>query len=445
LSKLARPLTLGYALGQFGAQMGRDVPASLLLFFMTQHLGLAPALAGLAILLPKLWVIAGDLLVGIASDRTRGRWGRRRPYLLAGALLSSLGFVWVFSVPAGPSPTLTAVYVASIYLLLSTGLSLFGVPYLAMASELTPDPAERTRLLSFRQIFLLLGVFVGLAGAPLIIERFGGAVQGYRAMGLVLGLAIGTSMLATWHTTRRAVLVGGGSSANVWNDFRAAFSSRAFVLVIASNITQCLNAGAGAAASPYFVTLTLGFDFGIFSQYIAYTMVAAILCPPLWVRLANRIGRSHAFAAAALLHVATYVAYFFLAPGDRWPLMAIGAIGGIANSGISLLSVSLLTDVIEIDTAKSGGRSAMLSSFYTLSEKVAVALGAFAVAGILSLGGFVESRGAAVVQAPEALEAIRYAFVVPSVLAQLATAALALMLHRTLARRSDVITGATAA
>ena len=75
MSTLGPRITLGYALGQFGAQMGRDVPASLLLFFMTQHLGLAPALAGLAILLPKLWVIAGDLLVGIASDRTRGRWG----------------------------------------------------------------------------------------------------------------------------------------------------------------------------------------------------------------------------------------------------------------------------------------------------------------------------------------------------------------------------------
>jgi len=107
-------------------------------------------------------------------------------------------------------------------------------------------------------------------------------------------------------------------------------------------------------------------------------------------------------------------------------------VGGIANSGISLLSVSLLTDVIELDSAQSGGRASLLSSFYTLSEKVSVALGAFAVAGILSLGGFVESRGAPVVQTPEALEAIRYAFVVPCVLAQLATAALAMMLHRAL-------------
>jgi len=429
---LGRRITLGYASGQFGAQMGRDVPASMLLFFMTQHLGLAPALAGLAILLPKLWVVAGDLLVGIASDRTRSRWGRRRPYLLAGALLSTLGFIWIFSVQASASPTLTAVYVASLYLLLSTGLSLFGVPYLAMASELTADAAERTRVLSYRQIALLSGVFVGLAGAPLILERFGGTVQGYRVMGLVLGSAIGLSMLVTWNATRGAVLVGGGSTTDIWSDFRAAFASRGFRLVIASNITQSLNAGAGSAAALYFVTLTLGFGFSAFSQYIVWTMVAAILSPPAWVWLAARLGRSHAFAVAAVVHVASYLAYLTLAPGDHWPLMFIGAVGGIANSGISLLSVSLLTDVIEIDTAKSGGRGALLSSFYTLSEKVAVALGAFAVAGILSLGGFVESRGTPVVQTPEALAAIRYAFVIPCVLAQLATAVLALMLHRAL-------------
>jgi Na+/melibiose symporter-like transporter len=175
--------------------------------------------------------------------------------------------------------------------------------------------------------------------------------------------------------------------------------------VIASNVTQSLNAGAGSAAALYFVTLTLGFGFSAFSQYIVWTMVAAILSPPAWVWLAARLGRSHAFAVAAVVHVASYLAYLTLAPGDHWPLMFIGAVGGIANSGISLLSVSLLTDVIEIDTAKSGGRGALLSSFYTLSEKVAVALGAFAVAGILSLGGFVESRGTPVVQTPEALAA----------------------------------------
>ena len=91
-------------------------------------------------------------------------------------MLSGVGFAWLFSVQAAASPTLTAVYVACIYLLLSTGLSLFGVPYLAMASELTSDPAERTRVLSFRQIALLLGVFVGLPFVIGGVVAMGGAV-----------------------------------------------------------------------------------------------------------------------------------------------------------------------------------------------------------------------------------------------------------------------------
>ena len=79
-------LRLSYAAGSLGSGLFSTIPGLLLLYYLTDTLAVPAGLAGLAILLPKLWDIATDPIVGAWSDRTRGRWGRRRPLLLAGAL-----------------------------------------------------------------------------------------------------------------------------------------------------------------------------------------------------------------------------------------------------------------------------------------------------------------------------------------------------------------------
>ena len=71
-----------------GGQIFRDAPALLLLPFMTDALGVPAAIAGLAIFAPKIWVVFADPLAGIASDRMSTRWGRRRPFMFWGALLT---------------------------------------------------------------------------------------------------------------------------------------------------------------------------------------------------------------------------------------------------------------------------------------------------------------------------------------------------------------------
>ena len=95
-SKLDRGLYLGYALGSVGTGIYNTVPGLLLLFYMTNTLGISAWLAGLAIFVPKLWDVVTDPWMGSISDRSHSRWGRRRPWLLLGgltfvALLSTRG------------------------------------------------------------------------------------------------------------------------------------------------------------------------------------------------------------------------------------------------------------------------------------------------------------------------------------------------------------------
>jgi len=77
---------VGYAAGSVGTGIFTTVPGLLLLTFMIRQLQVPAALAGLVILVPRLWDVVTDPFVGSLSDRTRTRWGPRRPWLLAGAL-----------------------------------------------------------------------------------------------------------------------------------------------------------------------------------------------------------------------------------------------------------------------------------------------------------------------------------------------------------------------
>ena len=99
--RLPAQLVLGWGVGSLGSSALHNGIAFLALFFLSQVLGLPPALAGTLVLAAKAYDIVTDPLVGWLSDRTRGRHGRRRPWLLAGALVSGLACVLLFNPPAG--------------------------------------------------------------------------------------------------------------------------------------------------------------------------------------------------------------------------------------------------------------------------------------------------------------------------------------------------------
>ena len=115
------------------------------------------------------WVVAADPMAGIISDRSQTRWGRRRPFILGGGLLAAFCFVLLFVVPDIERQMVLFAYMTAVYLLLNTGYSLFAVPYLTMASEMSNKPDERTTLLSFRNAFLAVGLIIAGAFAPKIV------------------------------------------------------------------------------------------------------------------------------------------------------------------------------------------------------------------------------------------------------------------------------------
>jgi glycoside/pentoside/hexuronide:cation symporter, GPH family len=151
---------IGYGIGSVGTGIFSTVPGLLLLSFMVRYLQIPPALAGMVMLIPRLWDVITDPFAGSLSDRTRSRWGARRPWMLAGALTLPITFALLFRVP-DLTGTAAAWYLMLIYILCTTFFTIYQVPYIAMPVEMTEDYYERTTVMSWRIAFLTLGILVG--------------------------------------------------------------------------------------------------------------------------------------------------------------------------------------------------------------------------------------------------------------------------------------------
>src|SRR5579872_6888189 len=182
-ARLSRSTDIGYAVGSIGTAAFATVPGLLLLYYLTNVLGVAAGVAGAVVLLPKFWDVLANPLVGSLSDRTRTRWGSRRPWMLVGGVLLPVLFFLMFSAPAG-SPAASAAYVALLFLVAATAYACFQVPYLAMPAEITDDYDERSTLMSYRVALLAVGILLAGAVAPAIVQAAGGGRDGYRLMSL---------------------------------------------------------------------------------------------------------------------------------------------------------------------------------------------------------------------------------------------------------------------
>lgn len=419
---------IGYGVGQIGGQILRDTPALILPIYMTTVLGMEAALAGLVIMIAKFWVVAADPIAGIVSDRTETQWGRRRPFILVGGLIAALTFVMLFYVPELQTQTALFVYMTVVYLAMNTGFSMFSVPYLTMASEMSDDPEERTTIMSFRNAALALGLLIGGAFAPKILawgtQDYGLSPQAaYQWMGLIVGSIIAASTLWVFFGTAKAPFTAATeASMSLREQMRIAWGNKPFVVLITANIVQYISAGIGYAGGFFFFAyaMRLGTDvFNVIPIWIIIIAVASIAAMPVLVAAAARFGKMNVYKWCLIIYSISIQFYWFADADSMWIVWLIAAAIGFFNGGFILMSFSVLTDTVTYDRVRTGiSREGALSSVYSAVDKIGNALGAAIFLTFLSLIGFVESSDGSLPEQTDAvLGWIAFAYiVVPAVL-----------------------------
>jgi len=377
-----------YASGSFGTGLYSTIPSVLLLYFCTETLKIPAAVAGIIVFVPKLWAVFWDPIVGRWSDRSRHRWGRRRPFLLTGMVGMFVSFVALFS-PPEMGWEAAAVWAALAYFALATLYSLYAVPYITLPVELGPTEEGRAILIGRRMVAVVIGVLVGAAGAPFLVDFAGGGREGYHFMACVIGAVCLVVM-----SMPIFMLAGHDRPADRFADsgleghslVYAALRNTVFLRLVASFLAQVIAYGALLSILPYLVTRIIGRPESDIAVALAVLLTFTIVGVPIWTRLARRkTERSLLIAALSGFAVTIVLLCLGVAAGMGWIwVLVLLALAGIPYAALLLFPFTLVAHFIH-ESAET--EEAALTGVWTASEKIGLAGGSTMTAGAIATFG----------------------------------------------------------
>lgn len=417
---LDRRKKLGYGAAEMGLVAAEVLIELYLLKFYNVVVGLPSLFTALALGIAMVWDAVSDPLMGEVSDQTAHSWGRRRPYLLPGALALAVTLVVIFNPPAMTSTLSKFLFLLGSYLGITTAMTVIGVPHLALGGELSFDRDERTEIFGYRRLFTTLGLLSGVMLPALVLRAMGGdeSAQNVGHSRGLAAMAAGALILATAMITVRSTrgldrrLTHRTESLQLGHLLRAQLGvarSKVFRWLLLAFIVAGLGRAINASLALYYYEYRLGFAESDTILYILMPFFLSILGSiPCWVYLSRRYGkRGPAILGVLGLGVLISIFYPILPVGRFAGPVAIAIIGGFFAGSIILLE-SLVADVVDVDELESGfNREGLYFGMWRMGTKLSRAGGIILSGVLLQFIGFDADLG---LQAPEVASRIGWIF-----------------------------------
>ncbi|MCF8370043.1 MAG: MFS transporter [Bacteroidales bacterium] len=399
------------------------------MFFLVTAFGMDPFLAGLLGGLPRIFDAITDPIMGYISDNTKSRYGRRRPYIFAGAILSGVLFAVLWQL----DPERTQMYNFWYFLILSLvyliGNTIFSTPLIGLGYEMTSDYSERTRLMGFSQVvgqiaWMIVPWFWVLIADPDLFET---QVIGVRQLSIFVGAiclslgilpAIFCKGIDPGKMENRAKITFSSLFTNLKDLLKgiAQISKNKPFMKLCGATFLVFNGFQMVASFSYFIIVFYMFngDYGITGTWPAWfstisAMATAFLVIPVITAMATRWGKRRAFIISTAISIVGYaLKWWGFNPGNPWlifmpvPLMSFG-IGGLFT-----LMMSMTADVCDLDELKNGmpRKEGTFGAIYwwmvKLGQAIALVLGGL----VLKLVGFDQN---AAIQAADTMTNLRIA------------------------------------
>ena len=410
-------MLLAYGFGDAGTGMAASLIGFYLFIFYTKAAGLAPWMAGLVLMLARLWDAINDPIVGWLSDKTRTRWGPRLPWILGSALPLGVGMALMWWLPPG-GPWSKFAFFIGISVLANSLYTCVNLPYSALAAELTTSVQLRTRLNSARFTGSIIAGLVGLVLGGLLL-RNPTDPAGYWRVGVLSGVIITvTTLLCAWGIAPAAIHCQRPQSERGTTRRLLARVKRngRFLMVLGLYLLLWCALQLMQTAALIFLPDVMGVPPAWSNWILLPFQICALLGLWLWTEVSHRYGRVQALHWGAFLWMGGCLLAMVLLPLDP----AVAPTGSLANlvrlicligtillvglgaSTAYLIPWALLPDAIDADPEKPAG---IYSAWMVFTQKICISFALFFFGNLMSLSGYVATRG--IDQPTSALLAIR--------------------------------------
>ncbi len=403
-------------------------------------LGLSPILVSMAFAIFRLYDAIIDPLMGWISDNTRTRWGRRKPYILVGAILTGLCFPLIWMVGRDWSPAAMTAWLIVTGILFYTCTTLWNMPYQSMLLEMTTDYNERTTITSFRAFFQNFSTIVAtwvwaITQLPYFMDTETGkpdTLAGIRTVAVAMGImVIVLGLLPLLVKARADAAPLSATKTRLRESFRKTMSHKPFLIILAFAV---LFSFGGSMVGSFNVYVSTYYVYGgdqagasiINGLSGTIGLFLSIGSLPLFNLLSRRIGKTRTlFICVGIQILSTATKWWTYTPDFPELIIVANSLMYISNAGLWVMLPSMMADSVDADELKTGERrEGSFASVFSWILKVSMTAGLALSGPLLAITGFDVKVGP--VQPEDVLTRMRLIMtVLPSVM--LVFAALVLM------------------
>ncbi len=341
----SRLKSFNYAIGMFGTSIPINMLKTYAAIFYVDSLGLTTVQFSLMLFIYAFIDALDNPIYGFLSDRTRTRWGRRRPWLVIGTPLLVLCFILFYSTPASLAGNSLLIYCMLFYILTGTLDSVINANYGALFPELFRTDASRASTNALRQAFQLVAMIISIALTPVVT-----AALGYSLTAILYGILGGAVILYMSFTSRETRVEDDEEKPRLWDSIKTLLTNRKFWIAGLANAFYSAAMSLVLASLPFFVKYTLKIPSGQSTILFASVLLIAIGGVTIWARLVKKFSLIPIWRIALISLAVAFVPLFF---ANSLPTSIIGSVlVGFGFAGVITTMDLIGAKIMDEDTQK---------------------------------------------------------------------------------------------